>query len=85
MIKEAAQVNQNFIVVKLIFHLGQLRLLRSVHDFMSYVGDELLSHIIVRQVFMLGCEIDLLSLIRCMHSFIYGFEIEVIRLIRTVA
>ena len=67
MIKEAAQVNQNFIVVKLMFHLGQLRLLRSIHDFMSYVGVELLSHIIVRHVFMLGCEIDLLSLIRCMH------------------
>ena len=67
MIKEAVQVNQNFIVVKLMFHLGQLTLLRSIHDFMSYVGVELLSHIIVRHVFMFGCEIDLLSLIRCMH------------------
>ena len=69
----------------LMFHLGQLRLLRSVHDFMSYFRFELLSHIIVKHVYMFGCKIDLLSLIRCMHPFISGFEIEVIRLIRTFA
>ena len=70
-------------MVKLVFHLAQLRLLRDGHDFMSYFGVELLSHI--RHMFMFRCKNDLLSLIRCMHSFIYGFEIEVIRLIRTVA
>ena len=70
-------------MVKLVFHLAQLRLLRDGHDFMSYFGVELLSHI--RHVFMFGCKNDPLSLIRCMHSFISGFETEVIRLIRTFA
>ena len=58
---------------------------RGVHDFLSYLGVELLSHIRHVFMFMFGCKIDLLSLIRSMHPFISGFEIEVIRLIRTFA